>query len=83
MARIHLKPMQLVLIAIVLVVIAVALALLVVTRMIYRGRDRYIPNLYSRDIGVYEDEYQIAVKIDEDIPVVEYHHEWTGSGGSL
>lgn len=32
---------------------------------------------------VYEDEYQIAVKITDDIPVVEYHHEWVGSGGSV
>ena len=32
---------------------------------------------------VYEDEYQIAVKVGEDIPVVEYRHEWTGSGGSV
>ena len=32
---------------------------------------------------VYEDEYQIAVKVDEDIPIVDYHHEWAGSGGSL
>ena len=26
---------------------------------------------------VYEDEYQIAVKVEEDIPIVEFHHEWT------
>jgi len=45
-----------------LVVIAAALALLVVARLIYRGRDRYIPNLYSRDIGVYEDEYQAFIR---------------------
>ena len=32
---------------------------------------------------VYEDEYQIVVKVDEDIPVIEYRHEWTGSGGSI
>ena len=25
---------------------------------------------------VYEDDYQIGVKVDEDIPIVEYHHEW-------
>nr|WP_237160910.1 class I SAM-dependent methyltransferase [Mycolicibacterium parafortuitum] len=27
-------------------------------RLIYRGRDRYIPNLYARDTRVYEDEYR-------------------------
>ena len=32
---------------------------------------------------VYEDEYQIVVKVDEGIPVIEYRHEWTGSGGSI
>ena len=41
--------------------------------------------VYTNTSGeiVYEDEYQIAVKVDEDIPIVDYHHEWAGSGGSL
>ena len=26
---------------------------------------------------VYEDDYQVVVKVDEDVPIVEYHHEWT------
>ncbi|PRC41431.1 methyltransferase, partial [Mycobacterium sp. ITM-2017-0098] len=31
-------------------------------RFVYRRRDRYIPNLYSRDIAVYEDDYQAFVR---------------------
>jgi Macrocin-O-methyltransferase (TylF) len=27
-------------------------------RLVYRGRDRYIPNLYARDIRVYDDAYR-------------------------
>ena len=49
---------------------------------IYPEEYRYVKTGYEAEI-VYEDEYQIAVKIDEDIPVVDYHHEWTGSGGTL
>ena len=26
---------------------------------------------------VYEDDYQIVVKVDDDVPIVEYHHEWS------
>lgn len=26
---------------------------------------------------VYEDEYQVVVKVDENIPIIEYNHEWT------
>lgn len=47
---------------ILLVVIVGVLAVLVVARRVYRGRDRYIPNLYSRDIGVYEDGYQAFIR---------------------
>lgn len=25
---------------------------------------------------VYEDDYQVVVKVDDDVPIVEYHHEW-------
>ena len=32
---------------------------------------------------VYEDEYQVTVKVDEDIPVIEYHHEWAEPEGTL
>ena len=44
-----------------LVVIGIVLVLLVVGRLLYRGRDRYIPNLYARDIRVYEDEYRAFI----------------------
>ncbi|MBO0675922.1 class I SAM-dependent methyltransferase [Mycolicibacterium sp. S2-37] len=43
---------------IVLAVPAALVLLLVCARLIYRGRDRYIPNLYARDIRVYDDRYQ-------------------------
>ena len=26
---------------------------------------------------VYEDDYQVVVKVDDDVPIVEYHHEWS------
>ena len=39
-------------------VIGAFLLLLLSARMIYQGRDRYIPNLYSRDIRVYDDAYR-------------------------
>lgn len=26
---------------------------------------------------VYEDEYQVVVKVDDDIPILEFHHQWT------
>ncbi len=45
-----------------LVVIALALAALACARLAYRGRDRYIPNLYSRDISVYDDDYQAFIR---------------------
>lgn len=32
--------------------------LLTCSRLVYRGRDRYIPNLYARDIRVYDDAYR-------------------------
>jgi len=40
------------------VVLAVLVLLLLCARWVYRGRDRYIPNLYSRDIRVYDDTYR-------------------------
>lgn len=43
-------------------VIAAAFTLLLCARWIYRGRDRYIPNLYSRDIGAYDDGYQAFIR---------------------
>lgn len=47
---------------IVLAVFAAALALLLCARLLYRGRDRYIPNLYSRDISVYDADYQAFIR---------------------
>lgn len=44
-----------------LVVIAVLVLLLICARFVYQGRDRYIPNLYARDIRVYDDEYRAFI----------------------
>lgn len=41
-----------------LVVVGVALLLILGGRCVYQGRDRYIPNLYARDIRVYDDAYR-------------------------
>ncbi len=41
-----------------LVALGVLLLLLLCVRLVYRGRDRYIPNLYARDIRVYDDAYR-------------------------
>jgi Methyltransferase domain len=41
-----------------LVPLGALLLLLLCTRLVYRGRDRYIPNLYARDIRVYDDAYR-------------------------
>lgn len=42
----------------VLIVIGVLLLLLLSARLVYRSRDRYIPNLYARDISDYDDAYR-------------------------
>ncbi len=41
-----------------LVALGVLLVLLLFARLVYRGRGRYIPNLYARDIRVYDDAYR-------------------------
>ena len=41
-----------------LVGLGVLLVLLLCARWVYQGRDRYIPNLYARDIRVYDDVYR-------------------------
>jgi len=41
-----------------LAVVGLLLILLLCARTVYRGRDRYIPNLYARDISVYDDDYR-------------------------
>jgi hypothetical protein len=44
-----------------LVVMGLLLLLLLSARLLYRGRDRYIPNLYARDIRVYDDAYRAFI----------------------
>ena len=44
-----------------LVAIGVGLLLLVCARLVYRGRDRYIPNLYARDVTMYDDDYRAFI----------------------
>ena len=44
------------------VVIGALVLLLLVARAGYRSRDRYIPNLYARDIDVYDDDYQAFIR---------------------
>lgn len=44
-----------------LVVLGVLLVALVCARALYRGRDRFIPNLYARDITVYDDDYRAFI----------------------
>ena len=41
-----------------LVALGVLLVSLLLARIFYRGRGRYIPNLYARDIRVYDDAYR-------------------------
>ncbi|MGE2692124.1 class I SAM-dependent methyltransferase [Mycolicibacterium pulveris] len=44
-----------------LVVIGALVLLLLCARLVYRGRDRYIPNLYARDIRMYDDDYRAFI----------------------
>lgn len=44
-----------------LAVIVLFLVLILFARIIYRGRDRYIPNLYARDIRIYDDDYRVFI----------------------
>jgi hypothetical protein len=44
-----------------LVAIGLLLVLLLCARLVYRDRDRYIPNLYARDIRVYDDAYRAFI----------------------
>lgn len=41
--------------------LAVLVVLLLCARLVYRGRGRYIPNLYARDIRVYDDTYRAFI----------------------
>jgi hypothetical protein len=44
-----------------LVAIGLLLLLLLCARLVYQDRDRYIPNLYARDIRVYDDAYRAFI----------------------
>ena len=44
-----------------LVAIGLLLLLLLCARLVYRDRDRYIPNLYARDTRVYDDAYRTFI----------------------
>jgi hypothetical protein len=44
-----------------LIPIGLLLLLLICARLVYRDRDRYIPNLYARDIRVYDDAYRAFI----------------------
>ncbi|MGY4711352.1 class I SAM-dependent methyltransferase [Mycolicibacterium sp. CBM1] len=44
-----------------LIVIGVLLVLLLFARLVYRDRGRYIPNLYARDIRIYDEPYQAFI----------------------
>lgn len=41
-----------------LVALGALIVFLLSARLVYQGRDRYIPNLYARDIRVYDDAYR-------------------------
>jgi hypothetical protein len=45
-----------------LVAFGVLLLLLLFARVVYRDRNRYIPNLYSRDVRVYDDVYRAFIR---------------------
>jgi len=45
-----------------LAAIGVLLLLLLCARLVYQGRDRYIPNLYARDTRVYDDAYRAFIR---------------------
>jgi hypothetical protein len=46
---------------VILVAIGLLLLLLLSARLVYQDRDRYIPNLYARDIRVYDDAYRAFI----------------------
>jgi Macrocin-O-methyltransferase (TylF) len=43
------------------IAIGILFVLLLCARFVYRGRDRYIPNLYARDVRVYDDAYRAFI----------------------
>ena len=44
------------------VALGVLLLLLLCARLVYQGRDHFIPNLYARDIRVYDDTYRAFIR---------------------
>lgn len=44
-----------------LIAIGILVVLLLCARLMYRDRDRYIPNLYARDVRLYDDAYQAFI----------------------
>jgi Macrocin-O-methyltransferase (TylF) len=44
------------------VALGVLLLLLLCARLVYQGRDHFIPNLYARDIRVYDDAYRAFIR---------------------
>jgi hypothetical protein len=44
-----------------LVVLGALLVVLLCARVVYRDRDRYIPNLYARDVRIYDEGYQAFI----------------------
>lgn len=44
-----------------LVVLGALLVVLLCARLVYRDRDRYIPNLYARDVRIYDEGYQAFI----------------------
>lgn len=49
------------LVPVLFIAISLFLLLLLCARLVYRNRDRYIPNLYARDIRVYDDAYRTFI----------------------
>jgi Macrocin-O-methyltransferase (TylF) len=45
-----------------LVAFGALLLLLLIARLVYRDRDRYIPNLYARDTRLYDDAYRAFIR---------------------
>jgi hypothetical protein len=47
---------------VVVIALGALVLFLVCARLVYQGRDRYIPNLYARDIRVYDDLYRSFIQ---------------------
>ncbi|MGV0850699.1 class I SAM-dependent methyltransferase [Mycolicibacterium phlei] len=50
------------LVPVLLVVIAALVVVIALGRLIYRGRDRYVPTMYSKDLREYDEEYRTFVQ---------------------